>query len=319
LKSFHFWIMLIGLLTPGGPAAAQTPAATQPATTQPAATKPAISPPVVTLLEAGAAPHQPLRLRPEIGVPQAIDMTVSIRSSQTTGGEPMVSQKAPTMRYSMKALVKEIRDNGDFVYEFEYTGVDVVAEEGVDPSMAQMMKHALQMIVGLRGIGVMSDRGFTRSVEFEGRDEMGPVLRQSIESVEQSMQQLVSPFPAEPVGVGASWKVTGAVDQQGITIRQTAILHLAATDGERIEIKVELLHEADPQPLQAPGLPPGASLNIKSYVARGGTEATMRMNRLFPVVSTVAMTSDATLVVDYGVMQQEVVQRTEMTSTMETQ
>ncbi|MHC4143076.1 MAG: hypothetical protein ACYSUF_14850 [Planctomycetota bacterium] len=74
MKCHRPWPCLFAALLPVAPGLATQPAETQPAQTPPAATQPVetdpgtpSSRPVVTLLEAGAEPHQLLRFTPCFG------------------------------------------------------------------------------------------------------------------------------------------------------------------------------------------------------------------------------------------------------------
>jgi hypothetical protein len=307
------------LATPGlaGQPAESPPAATQPAETQPAQAQPAAptGPPVVTLVEAGSEPHQPLRFRPKVGATQAIEMTARIEMAQSMGGMAMPSQKAPTMRYAMQTTITAADEAGDISYAFEYTSAEVLDEPGVNPLVADMMRNALKAIQGLRGTGVMTDQGFAKLARFERPPDMDPMLLEQIGEMERSMEQLVSPFPAEPVGVGAVWKIQSATEQQGILIRQTATVHLVAVDEGRVELRMEVSQRADPQKIEAPGMPP---MNLKAFKADGTTTSVLRLDQLFPEASTTNLTNDTTILIEQFGGPQELQQHTKLHSETKT-
>jgi hypothetical protein len=321
MKRRHLGLCSILLLVPSAPCPAgqptdpPQPAAPQPAQPQPAAAQPAATP-AVTLLEAGAGPHQALRFRPRIGMTQAIEMTVKISTEQSLGDIAMPTRKAPTTRYALEVTVTGISEEGDVSYGFHYRSAEAPDEPGADPFIAQMMREALKSVAGLRGTGVISDRGFSKSIKFESQPNMDPVPEQSIKAIERSMRQLISRFPAEPVGVGASWKVQDTFQQHGITAAQTSVVNLLAADGDKIDLRVEISGEAEPQTVSLPGGPPGSTMEVKSFESRGTATTVLRLSGLFPQQVTADLTSDVTLVFEANGVQQELKQHTEAVTTM---
>ncbi|MHC4080620.1 MAG: hypothetical protein ACYS15_01190 [Planctomycetota bacterium] len=318
MKRYRPWPCLFAaplLVSPGLVAQpAETPPAafpsseTQPAATQPAESTPALPTerPVVTLLEAGEGPHRLLRFRPKVGVTQVIEMTVRLEMENSLGGQAMPSQKLPAMQYSMETVVNAAEEAGDISYEFEYKTANVVDEPGVNPFAAGALRNALKAIEGLRGKGIMTDRGFNKLIRFDRPPDMDPMLQQQLAEMERSMEQLVSPFPAEPVGVGAVWKVESAIRQQGMLISQTSTVTVLAGGGDRVEVRTELTQTADPQPLEVPGAPP---MQLKSHKAEGATTTVLRLDRLFPETSTTNLTNDTTIMMGQSGVQQELQQR----------
>jgi hypothetical protein len=298
MKCPRHWPCLFAALLLVAPGLAAQPAETRPAQTPPAATQPEVtvpeapaSRPVVTLLEAGAGPHQPLRFAPTVGVIQVIEMTVGIEMEQSLGGQAMPSQKAPSMQYTMETVINAADEAGDISYQFEYKNADIVDEPGGNPA-----------IEGLRGKGIMTDRGFNKLIRFDRPADMDALLLQQVGEMERSMEQLVSPFPVEPVGVGAVWKVESSIQQQGMLISQTAVVKVLAADGNRVEVRTEVTQTADAQKLEAPGMPP---MKLKSYRAEGTTTTVLRLDRLFPGTSKTNLINDTSVLIDrFGVEQE---------------
>jgi len=318
MKSHRPWPCLLAALLPVVPGLAVQPAETQPARTPPAATQPAetgprtpSSRPVVTLLEAGAGPHRPLRFTPKVGVTQVIKMTVGIEMEQSLGGVAMPSQKTPSMQYTMETVINAADEAGDISYQFEYKSADIVEEPDSNPFVVEMMRNALKAIEGLRGKGIMTDRGFNKLIRFDRPADMDSLLLQQVGEMERSMEQLVSPFPVEPVGVGAVWKVESSIQQQGMLISQTAVVKVLAADGDRVEVLTEVTQTAEAQKLEAPGMPP---MKLKSYRAEGTTTTVLRLGRLFPESSKTILINDTSVLIDRFGVEQELQQHGELIS-----
>ena len=317
MKCHRPWPCLLAALLLVAPGLAAQPAETPPAATQPAETEPGTpsTRPVVTVLEAGAGPRRPLRFTPKVGVTQVIEMTVHIETEQTLDGEAQPSQKAPPMQYTMETIINAADEAGDISYEFEYKTANIVDEPGVNPFVAEMMRNALKAIEGLRGKGIMTDRGFNKLIKFDRPAGMNPMLLQQLGEMERSMEQLVSPFPAEPVGVGAVWKVESTIRHPGMLIRQTAVVTLLAADGDRVEVRTDMTQTADPQKIEVPGMPP---MKLKSYRAEGTTTTVLRLSGLFPESSKTKLINDTSVLIDRFGDEQELQQHGELVSETKT-
>jgi hypothetical protein len=304
-----------GLAAPPETRPAETPAEappqTPPETPAEAPAKAEKTPLVVTLVEPGAGPRRPFRFRPKVGSTEVIEMTIRVDMEQTMDGMAMPSQKTPAMQYTMQVTITDVDAAGDVSYDFEYQKADIIDEPGVNPFLSEMMRNALKAIEGLHGKGVITDQGYNKMVRFDRDPDTDPTLLQQMEGMEQSMEQLVSPFPDEPIGVGAVWKVEGALEQQGMQIHQGTTIHLVAAEGDRVEVEADLHQDAEPQKFEAPGMPP---MSLKSYKADGQVKSVLMLNHLFPTSSTTKLTNETTVVIESPGAQQELTQRTVLDS-----
>ena len=74
------------------------------------------------------------------------------------------------------------------------------------------------------------------------------------------------PWPREPIGVGARWRVITLLRIGGAYVKQTATYELTALDGARATIAVALTRLAERQLLALPGLPAGAEAELIGLV-----------------------------------------------------
>jgi hypothetical protein len=305
------WRLLAAGLLLAAPGLAAPPAEAPPAATQPAEIKPPVAkgPPVVTLIEAGAGPHRPLRFRPKVGAPEVIEMTLEADTEESLAGVAMPKRKIPVMQHTLQAIVTGVDGTGEVSYDFEYQAADVIDEPGLNPLVRESFRSMLKLIEGLRGKGVITDRGEHKSLTIEGTPGVDPALLKQIGEIRRSMEQLVSPFPAEPVGVGAVWQVESTFKQQGMLIRQTSVVHLLADDGDRIELAIDVCQDAEPQKFEAPGM---GTMSLKAYQAEGTVTTVLRLSRRLPESLVRAMTIDITLLFGNPGAEQELQQHTEL-------
>ncbi len=271
--------------------------------------------PELKLVDPGAGPHVPLRFRPAAGTGATIDMTMTMAMKQRLGGQPVPVQMIAT-RYTIDASILEVTPNGDIRYRFEYTDADVVPDAGIPADVLASMREGLRTMIGLRVTGVLSDQGVSRQSSIDPPPGISPMIRQFVSGVEQLLEHLAAPLPQEPVGVGAGWVATRTRSQDGLKVRETARYTLAAYDGDTVEIQVEQEQVADPQLVQARGMPPGSVADLLRFESKGHGRTVLRLSRLFPSTTAIDIVNESALRVDPGGGTQTIDQRSELSARM---
>src|SRR5690606_31142362 len=130
--------------------------------------------------------------------------------------------------------------------------------------------------------------GTNREAKIDLGDKASPQTQQIMQGMEQAMQQISTPLPEEPVGVGGRWEQTSTLVQQGIEVRQRATYELKKIEGDRVTIAVELSQTAPKQRVAAPG---DVKLDLLSLKADGKGTIEMLLTRLAPIRSDLDITS----------------------------
>ncbi len=278
--------------------------AQQPASTQPSAL--AGSQPTVRLLNPGALPRQTLRLTPREGTTGVINLTMHITATQLLDGAETPQPPSPGVLMSFATTVTEV--HGERIsYTFECIHGDLVEDPATPPAILDLLRGGIKMVVGLRGIGVISDRAVSLGATVTTVPGMDAALLAHATAIDQLLDQVTTPLPVEPVGVGGSWEVTNTIDQDGLTMQETIIGTLAASDGNTVEVVMDIRRHADPQPVRDPTMPPGASADLISYAFAGTGRTVLRLDRLHPVEAVINVTSDSTMQMKLGGASHEVV------------
>ncbi len=274
----------------------------QPPSTQPSAQ--GGSGPTIRLLNAGASPRT-LRLAPRPGATGVIDLTMHINARQTLDGAVTPQPPSPGVLMSFKTVVTEI--DGDRIgYTFECIKGDLVEDQEVPAQIREMLRGGITMVVGLRGTGVISDRGVSLGATVTRTPGMDQALLGHAMAIERLLGQVTTPLPAEPVGVGGSWEATNTIDEDGLTVQETITCTLTAMDGKAVEIDTEIRRQADPQPVRDPNIPAGASANLTAYACAGTGRAVLRLDELHPIEGAVNVTADSTVQMAFGGVHHEV-------------
>jgi hypothetical protein len=288
--------------------------AQQPASTQPSAQSG--SRPTVKLLNPGASPRQTLRLTPRAGTTGVINLTMHITARQILDGTETPQQPSPGVLMSFATTVTEI--HGERInYTFECVKGDLVEDPSIPPAILDAIRGGINMVVGLRGTGVLSDRAVSLDATVTTFPGMDPALLTHASAIDQLLEQITTPLPAEPVGVGARWEVANTIDQDGVTLYETIICTLAASDGNTVEILMAIERHASPQPVRDPNMPPGASADLRSYAFAGAGRTILRLDRLHPVEATVDVTSDSTMQMTFGTVSYELKQHVVIATELE--
>lgn len=273
------------------------PAADVPATPPPApAADPALAAmtgegSVITLLEAGAEPREPLRLKLTAGQEQAMVMTMRMAMSMQIGAQDAPKTSIPPMQMTMNLAVKDITADGDIHSAFSLDKIEVLPDPGSPPELVDQLKTMLGTMATMSGTSVLTTRGIVKSAEFNIPADVNPQIRQTVDSMRQQINQLSVPFPEEALGVGAKWTVTQHLEQQGMKLQQVATWELKARDGDIIKLASAIVQEAPPQQIVSPGMPPGAKVTLERLSSSGSGTTELDLGRVAPIQGTMTMTS----------------------------
>ncbi len=185
----------------------------------------------VTLLDAGEEPRIELRLDITEAQDEMVVVTQSQEVTQLVDGEAAPSAGALETITEL-ALRTTPNDDGTLTVVSEVT--DVRLASGVDPATAPQIEAALAELVGTRSESVLSTRGLTVETELStslADQTAGEVLGDLTE-------QVSNPFPAEAVGVGASWQIGQTLLVTGVEVEQLSEVTLVSIDGDQVELAI---------------------------------------------------------------------------------
>jgi len=300
-----------------GPATAETKSepATGTATEKPAPspeeTKP--GPPVVTLLEAGAEPRRELRYAPEKGLKQTLVTTIGLEVKTKLKGAPGPTQKMPPMIMTMNAEVVDASADS-FTYTFEIAKAETGSAEGVPKVIAESIAKELAKVTGLKGKATVDGRGFTKEASLDLPESVPPRMKQLMGNMQKSLEQLAAPLPSEAIGKGGKWKVEQTISQSGMDLQQASIFEIVSLDSDSAEVKVTVEQSAQAQPLEGPGIPPGARLN--RLTGKGTGRSKLQFGKIAPSSSEVGVVSETSLTLAMGEAVQNMETETKMTMSL---
>lgn len=265
----------------------------QPEKEQPVKEAPAKAPepPEIRLIDPGAADHRAeIRYHPGVGFTQVVAMRIKFDIGTTVNGQKGPSSPIPGTEYTMKVVVDQVDPDHAIHYRKTTVGTDVFDTEGAQPMMVASVKEQLKGLKSMEGVIVMSDRGIIRSASFTGLDASNPMMKQTMDSMEQSIAQFSQPFPAEPVGVGAKWEVKSHMTMNGIAVETVGTYAITERTGDVLKVSIQQEINAKEQDMKVPTLP-NMKAHVKSMTGSGKGTMTVDLTRVMPEPSEITSSS----------------------------
>jgi hypothetical protein len=252
--------------------------------------------PVVTLLDPGAEPRARLRYKLGQGPQPPMVMDVEMTMAVGLGGATPPPSKIPLTRMTFAFDVSKVEPSGATVAG-KIASCEVLPGPQDRPAVVEAIKKGMAGMVGTEMAMKVTPRGFVREAKVTLPPSTPPEMRAMMDSFQNIYQQATVSFPAEPVGPGARWRVLTAVDSGPVKMQQTALVTLEGRDDRGARLSISAEQTAPPQPLKAPGLPPGASVSLDSYSGQGQGRTQVRLDSVTPEASMNLKTKMASTVV----------------------
>lgn len=226
----------------------------------------------VTLLEPGAAPRQALRYRFESGRTENARLDTNMQLTIVASGMqlPVVPDTPIAMRIRLRTT--EVAADGSARVQFEILSAEASGEGGA----AAQLNPTLATLKGLSGTYSLDSRGQvgSRPVTTSGA---AAGAAPSAADIQEQMQQMALPLPAEAVGPGARWRTLQQTSANGLEVTQTTEYTLRSRNGDQLELDVKIVDVTLPD---LSGVVPGATVNTATM--SGGGPMTVNLASLVP-------------------------------------
>lgn len=212
----------------------------------------------VILVAAGAEPRTPLRYAP--AVPQRLALETHAKGRQFSAGAWSRDTAAPPMTTVLE------------VTEAERGSLAIATLDGPRDG-------AWALLAGRHFTLATDDQARFGGLSFADAGPTGPAI---LDEAAQRLLALRVPVPSEPVGVGATWRVTTILRQRPALVTQTATYTLVARDAAHWSVGVELSRIAEPQVAEDPGVPAGTTVDVVALVLRVSGQLAIDPARALP-------------------------------------
>lgn len=227
----------------------------------------------VKLLEPGSGQRQPLRYRFESGRTETARMDTTMQMTMVAPGIqlPMVPPTPITMELRLRTT--EVAADGSARLSFEVLS----AGAGGDGPAAAQLNPTLAGLKGMSGSYALDNRGQVSSSQMATAGAATGAMAPSGADIQEQMQQLALPLPAEAVGIGARWQAMQQTSANGLEVTQTTEYTLRSRSGDQVELEVKIVDVTLPD---LAGLVPGAS--VSSATMSGGGTMNLNLASLVP-------------------------------------
>ncbi len=212
--------------------------------------------PLLKVLETGAEPRAVRKYTFTANRSDKRIVTVRQSAGRQGGGPAQEAAFAITVDFTPKA-VKPTSTK----FELKVLKVDLP-----DAPLAQKAQAAAQLapFVGLTGTFDVTSQGELGEVEFKADDKMqGPGAEVIIQSLQQSLELVVPPFPNEAIGVGAKWERKMERKERGQENSAKHIFTLKEVSAEGGVVVADIEVAVPKTPVKQRGAPPGATQEVK--------------------------------------------------------
>ncbi len=232
---------------------------------EPAEVAAASTRPEVQLVDPGSEPRQVLSYTLTEGQTDLIDLTTSGASRATMPGGSSPWFEIPAFVSTAEQTVVAANEDGTYDIEAIVTGVEVV-DTVDDPAMADAYQDQLGALVGMSTRYRIDEHGRVLASEtITTPGAAATALQPGL--IDTTSLQVTQPLPAEPVGLGAVWKVTSELADPGtglsITFVNTTKLERLHADGS-FELSGEIVIASPLQQMSVPGMPDDLTLTSQA-------------------------------------------------------
>ncbi|MCO4745285.1 MAG: hypothetical protein KC912_10900 [Proteobacteria bacterium] len=249
----------------------------------------------VELLSKGKGPKQTLRYAPEPGTTEVMAMTTNLQMSMDMAGNAMPTPAIPASTMKLAVTIDRVEPNGDIVYSYEIADAKVDETTETSPEVIDSMRGSVEAAVGLGGVATISARGQTLSTELRIPEGADP---DATEQMQQSLKNsATSILPEKAVGVGAKWRLTEEMNQNGIDLKQVTTFELLKLDGDAVTLRVAIAQETLSTTASLPNLPPGSTAEFVHFESAGTGTSQLDLGHVSPTSSAVEVALDMRMAV----------------------
>jgi len=190
-------------------------------------------------------------------------------------------QPMPRIRTTSRVIDAALIEGGERArLRIEVGNMQVAGGGDADVEMSAQIDDSLGQI-SFEGEMLIDERGNLESSSFDLSDVDGP-MRQQLESTVQSMKQSVVPFPADPVGVGATWTSVADIELPEMSMSQSTTYRVLSIGENSVRIQATVTQRADAQALNVPNPPEGAEVILLEFSGNGTGDTTIRFDQALP-------------------------------------
>jgi hypothetical protein len=202
----------------------------------------------VTLLQPGAAPWQPLRYHLTRGARTTSELAYDVGIKDDGQGRPL-----PTLVFELETAVDDVLPDGTAKLRITVGRTSVRDRPGSEPASELTRREAAAM-QGVVITETLAPDGQVTDAHVQAAAALSEQAHAQLDSLSQGLERVAMRLPAEPVGVGATWRGRQTLPAGGIQAVSEITYTLTSRTGDTIAYTSAGQATGAPQTLEQDGL-----------------------------------------------------------------
>lgn len=238
------------------------------------------APDKVKLLDPGAKPHQILELQPHLRLRSTLRIEVTQSVTQQTG-ERIDKTKMPKVHFEGELHLQPSSDKA-LQYTITFTSIRVVRVKGMEKGTNRALQSKWKDLIGMTYKAHVTRQGYLLDAKLTLPKRPDPAIKTPLQSFQQTLRLIHTPFPAEPVGVGARWENKSIVNLNGVVMERRQAWTLKRI-GKTLVVGSTSTEKANPKSVDLGTLPDGMKAEVSKVGGTASTSVKLRLNHLLPI------------------------------------
>jgi len=229
-----------------------------------------LGPPDLHIVSAGDEPRQLLRYQAVKGAQQKLEIAIDVAISAGEMGGPM-----PTIVLTLAIVVEDVTKGG---MKLRTTVTDTAAVDRDDTRVPPAaLSGPLDLMKGIVLVTTMAPSGRLSGTTIELGDKQlsGPAKAQ-LAALTTSFDQLMMTLPEQPVGVGAVWRNSKPLEQNGMKMIAVNSIQLTSVNGDVLGFAIDTQVHGDDQTVKQADL----VVDMKDITGTGAGTGTVDLRTL---------------------------------------
>jgi hypothetical protein len=231
------------------------------------------------VLDPGDEPRQELRVAYQEGDEAQVTFTSDLQVTQESAGRTQ-RLDSPPIAQTLTYRVGEVGPEGAALT----VSIDEVAARGkgtgLDEDAIDALDEELAPMVGVEGRGTVTPLGELVDFTFDVPDDAPDEVAAQLAALEDQVPALGPSLPAEPVGVGATWRTTSTSSVGGAEVGTTTTVTVTDLQGGTLAYTATIETSAEPQDIVLTGLPKGTTARLESSDLRGSSTGALGLDHV---------------------------------------
>lgn len=256
-----------------------------------------VPPAKIQLLTPGTKPLRELKFRPAANSKQTMTVTMGMSADTSMGDSPMTKMPIPKMVMKMDLNVRQVDPNGDIHYSFAYSDIKAIADKDTPPEMVAAFQNSLKNLMGIQGDMVISSSGQVKSKNLILPKTVEPMIRQTLERFNKSMEQFSIQLPIGMVGLGAKWQINNSLQASGIKLNQSSTYEIVEINDLGMTVQTKMIQSSSPQELRLPGAGKDVKAKLTSLTSNGEGKYLIQFDSLLPISGKLSVNTDSKILI----------------------